>query len=254
MGHGRPGSYVAAVPFFAQSGARVNGLSLSSWFFLAFVVVGVPYGALNTARRTRSAEGPAAIPSRTHMHWNAMATQLLLFGIAWYAGLLQGLRFLGPVEVTPRDALAGAAALALVSVMAGVSRVIRSEDERQRMWVLGFVPRTLREAVPYTALAAVAAVSEELTYRGVLFAMLAILTGNGIVAGVLSALAFAAAHIPQGAKSMGVIFVIALVKQALVVFTHTLWIAIAVHFTYNVLAAVRMAPRAREVSPNAPPG
>ncbi len=231
----------------------MNGLLLSSWFFLAFIAVGLPYAAVNTARRTRSAEGPAAIPSRAHTYWNAMATHLLLLGIAWYAGLLQGLRFLGPVEVTPRDALDGAVALALLGLMAGISHTIRTENERQRMWVLGLVPRTLREAVPYTLLIAVAAVSEELTYRGVLFAMLAALTGSGLTAAVLSAGAFAAAHLPQGAKSMGVIFVIALIKQALVVLTHTLWVAIAVHFTYNLLAAVFLAPRAREASLVAPP-
>jgi membrane protease YdiL (CAAX protease family) len=223
----------------------VHVLAISSWLFLAFVAVGIPYGAVRTARATRTAEGPAAIPSRSHMYWNAMATHILLFGIAWYAGLLQGLGLLGPTVITPFDALDGGIALALLGLMTAVSRVIRSADERQRMWVLGFVPRTWREAVPYTLLTAIASLSEELTYRGVVFALLALLTGSLLAAAVLSGVAFAAAHAPQGAKSMGVIFVIALIKQALVVVTHTLWIAIAVHFTYDVMAAMRLAPLAR---------
>lgn len=218
-------------------------LAFSSWFYLAFVAIGLPYGAVSTARRTRSAAGPAAIPSRTQMHWNGVATHLLLFGISWYAGMLQGLRFLGPTDVTPFELLAGAAALALLGAMTVVSRAIRSEDERRRMWVLGFLPRTRREGVSYTALGAVAAVSEELTYRGIVFSMLAIATGSVLAGAVLSAAIFAAAHFPQGGKSMGVIFVIALIKQALVLLTHTLWIAIVVHFSYNMLAAIRLRGR-----------
>ncbi len=234
----------------------MHALAFSSWFYLAFVALGLPYGAINTARRTRSAAGPAAIPSRTQMHWNGVATHVLLFGISWYAGVLQGLRFLGPTEVTPVDLLAGAAALALLGTMALVSRAIRSEDERRRMWVLGFLPRSWREGVPYAVLGAAAAVSEELTYRGVVFAMLTILTGSGLAGALLSAAVFAAAHFPQGGKSMGVILVIALIKQGLVVFTHTLWIAIVVHFAYNMLAAIRLRGRVLAADADAvpPPG
>lgn len=221
----------------------MHALAFSSWFYLAFIAVGLPYGAINMARRTRSAAGPAAIPSRAQMHWNGVATHLLLFGISWYAGLLQGLRFLGPAAIASFDLLAGAAALALLGVMAWVSRAVRSEDERRRMWVLGFLPRTWREGVPYAALGAIAAVSEELTYRGVAFAMLTMVTGSAVAGALLSAALFAAAHVPQGGKSMGVIFVIGLIKQGLVIVTHTLWVAIAVHFAYNMLAAIRLRGR-----------
>ena len=222
----------------------MHALAFSSWFYLGFVAIALPYGAINTARRTRSATGPAAVASRTQMHWNGVATHLLLFGISWYAGLLQGLRFLGSARITPIDLLAGGATLALMGAMAWVSRVIRSEDERRRMWVLGFLPRTWREGLPFAVLGAVAAVSEELTYRGVVFAMLTILTGSGIAAALGAAAVFAAAHFPQGGKSMGVIFVIGLIKQGLVAFTHTLWIAIAVHFAYDMLAAIQLRGRA----------
>lgn len=233
----------------------MTALHFSSWLFLAFIAIGVPYGAVTTARRTRSADGPAQIASRSQLHLNAMATHLLIFGIAWYAGILQGLRFLQPVQLTVPDFLAGAVALALMGVLAAVSQRLRSEDERRRMWVLGFLPRTLREGVPFTLLAAVGAVSEELAYRGVTFTLVTMLTGSAAAGALVAATAFAAAHVPQGGKSMAVIFAIALVKQELVLFTGTLWVAIGVHFTYNVMTAVRMARRAREavVSTGAPP-
>ncbi len=225
-------------------------LHFSSWLFLAFVALGLPYGAVTTAQRTRSAEGPAHIASRSQLYLNAMATHLLIFGIAWYAGLLQGLRFLGPVHLTARDFLAGAAALAVMGGMAWLSQRMRREEERRRMWVLGFLPRTLREGVPFTLLAAAGAVSEELAYRGVTFTLCTMLTGSAVAGALIAALVFAAAHFPQGGKSMAMIFGIALVKQELVVFTGTLWVAIGVHFTYNVLTAVRMARQAREFTPS----
>jgi len=231
----------------------MHALRISSWLFLALVALGLPYAALATARRTRSAEGPAAIASRVQLHWNAIATQLLMFGIAWYAGALQGLRFLGPVDLTPYDTLAGAAAVACMSLMALVSRAIRSDDERRRMWVLGFLPRTWREGASFTLLAAVAAVSEELVYRGVAFTMFTMLTGSAMAGAAISAVAFAGAHAPQGGKSMGVIFVIGLIKQTLVVATHTLWVAIVVHFLYNVSTALRLAGRARAAGSPTPP-
>ncbi len=228
----------------------MTSLHFSSWFFLAFVAVGLPYGAVATARRTRSAEGPARIASRSQLHLNGIATHLLIFGIAWYAALLQGLRFLGPVDLTLRDFLAGDVALALMGGMAWVAHLARSADERQRMWVLGFLPRTLREGVPFTLLAATGAVSEELAYRGVTFTLFTMLTGSAIAGALIAAALFAAAHFPQGGKSMAIIFGIALVKQALVLYTATLWVAIGVHFTYNVLTAVVMARHARaSVSP-----
>ena len=52
---------------------------------------------------------------------------------------------------------------------------------------------------------------------------------------------------------MGVIFVIGLIKQTLVVATHTLWVAIVVHFLYNVSTALRLAGRARTADRATPP-
>ncbi len=224
----------------------MHTLALSTWLFLVFVALVIPYGAYRTARETRSAAGPAQLGSRTHVHLNAMASHLLIFGIAWYAGLLQGLRFLQPVKVTAYDLAAGGAALVVLGALAWLSHVIRSDEERQRMWVLGFMPRSLREGVPFTLMAATAAVSEELAYRGVAFTMLTLLSGSAAAGAVLSAVLFAAAHIPQGGKSMSIIFVVALVKQELVLLTGTLWIAIGIHFVYDVLAAVFVARQARE--------
>jgi membrane protease YdiL (CAAX protease family) len=61
----------------------------------------------------------------------------------------------------------------------------------------------------------------------------------------VSAVAFAVVHAPQGVAGMGYVLVIALLQHALVLFTSTLWLAIAVHFVYDVLAGLWLAKRHR---------
>jgi hypothetical protein len=60
---------------------------------------------------------------------------------------------------------------------------------------------------------------------------------------IASAVAFAAVHAPQGFAGIGYVLVIALLHQALVLATGTLFLAIVVHFTYDVLAGLWLAKR-----------
>jgi membrane protease YdiL (CAAX protease family) len=88
-----------------------------------------------------------------------------------------------------------------------------------------------------------AGIAEETAYRGVLVVLLASVTASFVVAALLSAAAFAIVHYPQGAKSVGWVFAIGLVMQALVSATGTLYVAMGVHAVYDVTAAIRAAGR-----------
>jgi membrane protease YdiL (CAAX protease family) len=68
-------------------------------------------------------------------------------------------------------------------------------------------------------------------------------TGSLAAAVIVSAIAFAAVHAPQGLAGVVYVFAIALLHQALVLFTGTLLLAIAVHFAYDVLAGLWLARR-----------
>ena len=72
-----------------------------------------------------------------------------------------------------------------------------------------------------------------------LVVLLASVTASFVVAVLLSAAAFAIVHYPQGAKSMGWVFAIGLVMQAVVSATGTLYVAMGVHAVYDVTAALR---------------
>jgi membrane protease YdiL (CAAX protease family) len=80
----------------------------------------------------------------------------------------------------------------------------------------------------------------------VLVVLLASLSASFVLAAVVSAAAFAAVHYPQGAKSMGWVFAIGLVMQAVVLATGTLYVAMGVHAVYDVTAAIRAAGRIPE--------
>jgi membrane protease YdiL (CAAX protease family) len=221
-------------------------LSPLSWVFVIVMSVAFPTAAIRTAKRGRAAGGSAAIPSRQKVYIAGIINQLCIFALAWLTAREQGLHFLGAAAIGWRGIGAGVLALGVLAGIARVSEAVRTPEERSKMWVLGLVPRTAREWVVYVALITVASVGEELAFRGVLFSLFAMLTGSPILAAFLSAAVFGLVHFPQGWKSVGLVIVIGLVKQALVVFTATLWVAIVVHFVYDVVASARTARRAIE--------
>ncbi len=93
----------------------------------------------------------------------------------------------------------------------------------------------------------VASVAEEAAYRGVGFAILWYALGNGWVAAVLCAVAFALAHTVQGWRSAGWVFLIGLVMQGLAVLAGTLVLAMLVHLLYDLVASTLIAAEARQM-------
>jgi membrane protease YdiL (CAAX protease family) len=216
-----------------------------SWFFLIVMSIVFPVAAIRTAKRTQGADGSAEIMSRSKLYVAGGVNQLVILGLAWYTARRQGLEFLGPASIGWREIAAGIGALGVMAALARGSEAMRSAEERRTMWVLGFVPTTAREWGLFVPLVTVASVGEELAFRGVLFSLLAILTGQPLLAALLSAAVFGIAHFPQGGKSVGIVVVIGLVKQTLVAVTGTLWVAIVVHFVYDIAASARTARVAR---------
>jgi membrane protease YdiL (CAAX protease family) len=217
-----------------------------SWAFLIVMAVAFPIAAIRTATRTRATNGSAAIASRQRVYIAGTINQLFILGLAWLTAHEQGLHFLGAAAIGWREVGAGVLALGVLAGIARLSQATRTPEERRKMWVLGLVPRTTREWMLFVPLVTVASVGEELAFRGVLFSLFAMLTGAPLLAAVLSAAAFGLAHFPQGWKSVGIVVVIGVVKQALVAFTATLWVAVVVHFVYDIVASARTAQRAIE--------
>jgi hypothetical protein len=119
-------------------------------------------------------------------------------------------------------------------------------QQRRTLWIRQILP-SRAELPAWIALTCLASISEEITYRGLLFAILSTATGSVLAGTLLTAISFGAAHAPQGLKGAITIGVLSLILQALVILTGSLVPAMAVHAIANVIAGVRGQKRFRDL-------
>jgi membrane protease YdiL (CAAX protease family) len=146
------------------------------------------------------------------------------------------------IDVFPRAvpgastvALGAALLVALVTLMRPMWRK-RVEERSRKVWL--FMPRTRQERLLWIGCSVAAGVSEETTYRGVMFALLWRLTGSPVAAALIAATVFSISHALQGGKSMAIIFGFALAFQALAWMSGSLYVAMAVHALYDAAAGL----------------
>jgi membrane protease YdiL (CAAX protease family) len=216
----------------------MHAIGVSSAIYLFFLLVLVPAMAFKSARIFNAPPDASVrpIPPRAMMYLNSIAMLALMFALAWFMARTFAYHLFALPRFGARDVVAGAVALGFQFAMQYASHAMRTPEERQTMPVLRMMPQTARERAIYSAASLAAGISEEAAYRGVLTAILWYSLGNLWIAAGISALAFAAGHVMQGWKSAIVVFVMACSMQALVVYTNTLLIAMAVHATYDLLA------------------
>jgi membrane protease YdiL (CAAX protease family) len=124
--------------------------------------------------------------------------------------------------------------------------------ERARM----MAPRSRQDLATFYLVAASAGFSEQLAYRGALFAILSVIAGNWWIAAAIGAAAFGLAHLFQGWRAAGVVALIALRDQIVVGLTGTLVIAMIAHALHDMIAATLLRTRVRreEHGPKGPGG
>ena len=188
-------------------------------------------------------------PSRTSVLFRAVLVQVALFVASLVVARSHGLALWPAARVGRREIGVGLVAFVVLLGVGLFSWRIRSADERRRMWVRHLLPSTRVQWLLWLIVSAVAGISEETTYRGVLVMLLGSFTASFVLGVLLSALVFAVLHYPQGAKSMALVFAIALVMQLVVSATGTLYVAMGVHAAYDITAGVRAARRFAELAP-----
>jgi hypothetical protein len=219
----------------------MHAIGLSSAIYLAYVLLLLPWVAFKSARAFNARlrlPGPAAALPLERIYANTIAMLVVLFALSWVTARSfqsERLIFAAP-HIGARELLAGVAALLFYFVMMYANLTTRSPDERRAMAINRLVPRTRAAKLLYSATSIVAGVAEEAAYRGVLVWILAYALGSSWPAVIVSAAAFAFSHALQGWKSMVVIFIMACSMHALVWYTGTLVIAMAVHAIYDLLA------------------
>jgi len=205
---------------------------LAGWYHLAFFGLLIPWAAWRTKGRLER----QPLPGRPR-HFVAVIIQLLLFLlISVSVAYAEGIDLL----IAPgRLALSsGLAALLLVGGVVLMAPKWRQGVEQRERKLHLFMPRTPGERRLWVTLAVAAGISEEVTYRGVMYAVLAGVTGSGVAAALIASVIFGVSHSVQGWKSAGVITIIALLLHGLVALSGTLLLAIAIHALYDAVAGL----------------
>jgi membrane protease YdiL (CAAX protease family) len=200
--------------------------------FLVVFGVFLPYLAIKSARRVAT----HPLPPKKRF-FRSIIVQLLIFAaIAIVVGAVEHVE-LFPSRA-PSPASWGWGLLALTLFVSGMRPQWRKRvvERSRRVWL--FMPRDGVERALWIGSSIAAGFSEELVYRGVLTTLLDRMTGSFFVAILVSALIFAICHYMQAARSMTIIFGIALVFQALAWQSGSLYVPMAVHATYDILAGL----------------
>jgi membrane protease YdiL (CAAX protease family) len=222
-------------------------LDFQSAVFVVLVLVIVPVAAIRSKSIARlGLRGRQRLPRRSDIFTQALLVQLLLFALSFVVARSHGMDIWSWTGVRPVNVGVAICALAFLLGIGALSWQLRTADERRTLWMRHLLPRTSRQWALWLVVSLAAGVAEETAYRGVLVVLLASATASFVLAALLSAAAFAIAHYPQGAKSMGWVFAIGLVMQAVVSATGTLYVAMGVHAVYDVTAALRAAGRFKD--------
>ena len=219
--------------------------------FLVLLFVLLPWMSLRSGRRLRAAydaSGQSAVPSGRQVWGSSLLLQAVLLYLAWRVGSGFGFRIFAAPRLDGLAILQSAGALLACLGIRALARAGLSEADRRGMVVYRLSPRTGGERILQLVTILAASVAEEAAYRGVAFAILWYALGNGWVAALLSALAFALAHLAQGWRSAGWVLLFALVVQGLVALTGTLILAMLVHLVYDLIASTRIAAEARAMA------
>jgi membrane protease YdiL (CAAX protease family) len=214
-------------------------LGPEGWFFLAIICVVLPLAALRQHGRLRAG---TFRPTRTRIYTSAIVTHAAFLLLTWIVIRAAELDLFPIYQFTWFHAVVGAVALAigLLPIFERFRLGDTLAHERTRL----IAPRTPREFATFYFLSVTAGVAEEITYRGLLFTLLAVLLGGWWSAALAASLAFGIVHLFQGWKSSGVAALMGLREHIVVGLTGTLVVVMVVHALHDAIAGTAIGLKA----------
>jgi membrane protease YdiL (CAAX protease family) len=221
--------------------AAAGTLGFPGWFHLLFFGLVLPIGAWRSRRRLAR----IAPPPKKPYFVSVLLQQLLFAGISLAVARALDLPVLSSYRPTRLHLVVGAAILALVIPV--MLRQWKRERAEQKPIIELVTPIDRTDHVLWILISCAAGFGEELSYRGVLFALLLKLVHEPVAAAAIAAVAFGVGHVIQGWVSVVVITAFALGFQALAAWTGALYLGMAVHLLYDVIAGFAHGRLARDV-------
>ena len=212
-------------------------MGLDAIILLVAVLAGLPLMAWSAKRHL---DGGMEFP-RSAFYIQSALLQIFLLG--WSSAVA----FNEKLDLFPRPAVTladlGWAGLLLAIALGAMRLSWATADEATRRRLLMIVPSTPRERRWWIGVSAAAAMGEEMVFRGVVVILLSKLVGSWLAAAVITAIGFGLAHSVQGWLNSLHVALFGFAFHLLVFATGDLWMAIAVHFVYDVVAGYHLGSR-----------
>ncbi len=205
--------------------------------FLFIVLVVVP--ALGVAGYLRIRSGKPLRPKRERYRV-IIVVQFSILLIALWAAHREGIELLGRQWGSPAIWLitAGYAGLIVWRGRHAWARMSADRLEKARR-LLPDDPSLMRL---WVGIAAIAGISEECAYRGLAYQLLVRKSLNPALAVLVCVVCFAIGHMTQGWRGVLGTFLLALIFHGLVFLTHSLYLAIAFHASFNLIVGAIAMP------------
>ena len=218
-------------------------LNIPGWYHLVGFGLITPLSAWCSRRQV--VDTARSMPSRL-LHMRSTAFTLVLFGgVSALVAMRQHIELFAARRPSML-ALAAGLFMYVLAVTLMRPRWRKAVQKRARIVHL-FMPQTTQERRWWIAVALLAGVSEEITWRGVQTPLAAAVVGSFWAGAVLSAASFGAGHLVQGMRSARVIVLFALGFQGLVWLSGSLYVAMAVHIAYDITAGLTYGKLARDL-------
>ena len=211
------------------------------WYHLVFFGLLLPVIALRSRRKlARIAEIP-----RKQFFISVLVQQGIFLTVSLAVARYETIPLFPRVLPSPQSWLLGALLFAVSWI--AMRPLWRDAVARREPRVHLTMPSDPTERGLWLAISVAAGVGEEISYRGVMYVLLFRLVGEPVAAAVAAALLFGAAHVVQGWRGIGVTTVFALAAQALVLYSGSLYVAMAWHVAYDVVAGLSYGRYGREM-------
>jgi membrane protease YdiL (CAAX protease family) len=219
----------------------VGEIGLWGWYHLVFFGLLLPVVALRSRRKLSQV---ASIP-RKQFFVSVLVQQGIFLTVSLVVARSERIPLLPRVWPTPQAWTLGALLLAVSWV--AMRPFWRDAVARREPRVHLSMPSDGTERGLWLVISVAAGIGEEISYRGVMYTLLQRLLGDPVRAAAGAAVLFGAAHVVQGWRAIGVTTVLALAAQALVLYSGSLYVAIAWHVAYDVVAGLSYGRYGREM-------
>jgi membrane protease YdiL (CAAX protease family) len=216
---------------------------LAIWFLFIFGVF-VPYIAFKSGRRIRAG---SPVPPRKRIFINVLVMQGFFLMISLLTARTEDIHLFQPGRLSIAAVVFAIGMLGICLSVMPLLWLRSSEDEKRRALLTR--PNEPKDLGWWFLVSLAAGTVEEITYRGVVFALLLPMTRNWWMAVAICALFFALGHANQKLSRMIFVGVIAIGCHVLVWMTGALYLAMAVHFTYDFIAGIIYLRWAQQMRP-----